>query len=833
MNQDEIVFLDIFREEDRIKVSVQDEAGLETQTLHHYEHKVIDWDHLYRDCAELFQVMNAYNQDGRLAERSLRELRRLGGVLMDELFPPDTKEQLFASRAQNMVIRIENGLVQVPWELLHDGEQFFCRRWNMGRLVRTHQKVYKTSHRELRLPLSMILIADPRGDLPAAYKEGVLVRDMLDAESEKIGADLISHCVEARTVKGLFKDYDIFHYAGHADFVSQEPSQSGLLLKDGKVTAGEIIGMSGGRGVPSLVFVNGCRSGQTEEWSRLSAGSGQGIFGLANAFLVAGTRHYVGTFREVQDKLSSRFAERFYTELLAGQAVGRCIRQAREEIIQDAGEDAIVWATYMLYGDPTYTYAQERPRAERAEEEKEMPPSIGLSRDWTERNEFRLRGNGTEVFSPEADSPGSGTRQPVRPRTRISLSVMTAVCVLLLGVAMFGVYVFSYQRGVRETAVLLAGAREALYDQGDLEKALGSYEKALESGKAAKGQLADLHGRLGRGYAQRGEMAVAVQHYEAALAIAPDDLTTQGNLCVALNRTGQYEAAGRCTQNLLSAAPQDTIALSLHQALEEKVAGENERTRREHVRSLVDRLSERSEAPGEVAAHTKEDEWTSRPMTLALLGLEDRGGLSVRDGQTDTLWQTILSGLSESSRLTVVDRSLMEALLEELDLGSGKLANPAFSLRLGKILATRLMGQGNVFRDKDSLQVNLRFIETETSSLKMALSRSFPRDTSIQKIGALLSDDILHKVQESYPLQGKVLSAGESEDIVVNLGKRMGLSTDAVLGVLPPQGSDPRLAFARLRVISVQTDTARAEVLSKSAPVIGGCRVLESAEARK
>ena len=42
MDQEKVLFLEIFREQDRIKVSVQEGADLESQTLHHYEHKVVD-----------------------------------------------------------------------------------------------------------------------------------------------------------------------------------------------------------------------------------------------------------------------------------------------------------------------------------------------------------------------------------------------------------------------------------------------------------------------------------------------------------------------------------------------------------------------------------------------------------------------------------------------------------------------------------------------------------------------------------------------------------------------------------------------------------------------
>ena len=76
------------------------------------------------------------------------------------------------------------------------------------------------------------------------------------------------------------------------------------------------------------------------------------MFGLANAFLTAGVRHYVGTQWEIVDGQSALFAAELYRHLTDGKAIGAAVRHARASVIERAGETTLAWASYVLYGDP-------------------------------------------------------------------------------------------------------------------------------------------------------------------------------------------------------------------------------------------------------------------------------------------------------------------------------------------------------------------------------------------------------------------------------------------------------------------------------------------------
>jgi hypothetical protein len=129
--------------------------------------------------------------------------------------------------------------------------------------------------------------------------------------------------------------------------------------------------------MPSLVFSNACQSGHSGEW-RIGEEDEQRIFGLANAYLLAGVQHYIGTFWEILDEPSSQFAKLFYGSTSQGESVGEAVRKAREKLIEAHGEETIVWAGYMLYGDPTFVFDP----AEKKEAEEPVVRDIA-SPEWS------------------------------------------------------------------------------------------------------------------------------------------------------------------------------------------------------------------------------------------------------------------------------------------------------------------------------------------------------------------------------------------------------------------------------------------------------------------
>ncbi len=347
--------LEITRQKNRLKIHAHSRADAARATVRHFEEKAFDVARVDAKCREVSRLLNNANLRGSLAGEVNAQLKTTGFSLFEELLPHDIQKELIETPCESLVITIDDSLVHVPWELLHDGNTFLCRKFSMGRIIRSRYKVPKKRMRSLFFPLKVLILCDPCRNLKNAYREGDCLRKELDQSSSLVHADLFNRKVDLHTIKECVRDYDIIHYAGHADHLPENPSESGWLLEQGKFTPRDILDLSHNLPMPALVFSNACQTGRTEEW--IDDGMyNRKMFGMAHAFLLSGVQHYIGTFWDVLDESSYTFSNAFYHNLIAGKSIGTALQKARETLIASYGEDAVLWASYVLYGDPDFRY---------------------------------------------------------------------------------------------------------------------------------------------------------------------------------------------------------------------------------------------------------------------------------------------------------------------------------------------------------------------------------------------------------------------------------------------------------------------------------------------
>jgi len=341
------------REQRSLKVSFFEGSQ---KALRPYEIHEAAWEQIEKTAGEIFAILQRANRTTGLAPEILAGLKKSGQILFDLLIPAQAKDKLAATTATVLTLHLEDTLIHLPWELLYDGREFLCRRFAMGRIASTRQAPTARSFRVLQAPLRVLIIADPRRDLPACYREGLDLKKFLDRQRDIIQVDFKSHPVDIAFVKANIRDYDIVHYAGHAYYDAANPSESGWLLSDGTLKASEITALGGFQPMPALLFCNACQSGRSDPWKNHDE-----IFGLANAFLLAGVQHYVGTFWEIVDEPGLGFAKYFYESIAKGEAVGTALRSARRAAADASGSQNLSWANYMLYGEPgaNFTAADE------------------------------------------------------------------------------------------------------------------------------------------------------------------------------------------------------------------------------------------------------------------------------------------------------------------------------------------------------------------------------------------------------------------------------------------------------------------------------------------
>ncbi len=138
---------------------------------------------------------------------------------------------------------------------------------------------------------------------------------------------------------------DCLHIATHLEVKPNETRSrfpaAGLRLDDGDVMSALEIGLLTPR-LP-LVVLSACESGGGRY------ADGEGLFGVARAFLEGGTRNLVVTLWPVEDQAAREFALAFHRALAEGTAPSQATRTARRHLIS-LGRNSADWAAFRFLG---------------------------------------------------------------------------------------------------------------------------------------------------------------------------------------------------------------------------------------------------------------------------------------------------------------------------------------------------------------------------------------------------------------------------------------------------------------------------------------------------
>lgn len=817
-----VLQIEVERDDNKLKISASEQVGGETLTVRQYEDVPVSMDKVEDKCRGIIKTLNKANRKGRVTPDILVKLREIGQVLSDDFFTRNVKDKIRTTRAGHLVVRIDDQLVQVPWELLHDGRQFLCQKFSMGRLVRTKQKVIGSGKsRALARPMKMLVLADPNGDLKEAYSEGIQIRDYIDQDKELINTFLQTHNVTADYIRERIRNFDLIHFAGHHDYDQQNPEQSGWRLTNGIFAARDIMKMVGTASMPALVFSNACQTARTEEWA-ISNNIQNEIYSLANAFILAGVKHYIGTFWEVLDEPSRRFALEFYQHLLKGLTTGEAVRQARLAVIREYGEETIVWASYLLYGDPLFNY-MEQIKAFQAPELEE-PRFVPLPQ--------------TEVRSQEEVIDFAG--KPEKKKIPVWLGIGAAAIVLFI------VLFFSYPSLFKEDTTqyenaVLAHYRGGDFEQalksadiliekdpdvrlsyliqgeiylrrGDLESAQAAYEKALQASKGSDLQKSKGFLGLGRIASLQEQTDKALTYYQKSTEVAPGNESSYLSQALLQDEIGNSEEALRILEKARVIAPQDRMLTAITNETRQKVLLSKDREKQERIDVLVQKLLKKMEQQPRALPS---DGWTSRPLTLWIMDFTTRG-YSLQEGEDRLVVTGISDHVLQRSRAQLVERTLLDKVMEELQLGTSRLADRNTALALGKILATRLILSGRVIYSGPQTQITMRLIETETGRISAAFTETVGSAVPVSVLAQKLSDNLIDKLEKLYPLRGKILNQTE-RDVSINVGHNAGVRVG--------QHFKAENEDITLEVVSVQPDRSLARIRQDGAAMEEGQRV--------
>ncbi len=309
-----------------------------------------------------------------LAPRMTAGLRDLAHRLWQERIAPVRGDLVGVTR---IVVVPSGAMLGVPLEALSDdGDRFLNELWAIS--YAPSATVYaELRHRPgvQRGTPAMLLLGDPVTDaakslwpLPWARAELESLAATLPGAERLTGAGMTESALAALSAAGRLDDFDLIHFATHAQANDEEPQLSALALSgqdearketpyadgtapDGWLTAGEIARTWRLRA--RLVSLSACETGLGR------AVAGEGYVGFAHAFLQAGARNLLVSLWSVSDEATARLMGRFYRNLVERPAgsEGEALQDAKAWL-RNQGDDAgrsrwehpYYWAGFVLFG---------------------------------------------------------------------------------------------------------------------------------------------------------------------------------------------------------------------------------------------------------------------------------------------------------------------------------------------------------------------------------------------------------------------------------------------------------------------------------------------------
>ena len=372
---------------------------------------------------------------------------------------------------------------------------------------------------------------------------------------------------------------------------------------------------------------------------------------------------------------------------------------------------------------------------------------------------------------------------------------------------------------------------DILYSEGKRNEAVSEYSSATKK-KGFAFQVATPFNKLGRVYAKNENFRKADKLFAKALEVDPYSIEALSNKGVILEKQGKWEKAHKVYKKAYKLNPRDEISLRLLKRAEEMLELAKDAKRAERIDRLVKELVKRyreNKASGKPV-----DEWTSRPMVLAFLNVDEKGILTERAGVPEIMVNDLSAKLASTGRVKVVERALLDKLLAELNLGSSELADPNTSLRLGRVLAAKLLASGMLIYQPRNAFLTLRLIDSETSAIPIVYSKPV-NPNNINRVIKKVSSDILEKIREKYPLQGFVIQK-EGNQVLINLGETQGIKPGmrfALLeggGTIEFKGKKLRRKLVKvgeIEVSSVEPDVSYAKILSVQGQIKSEMKIRE------
>jgi hypothetical protein len=303
--------------------------------------------HAFRRLAEAgnaFTTVRGEDERRTLGRDLHARLTRLGRRLYELYVPKETHGYLTslldAHPRSPLVLETEGRLRALPWELLHNGDDFLSLLLPMARTP-----VRAAEGRRERLSIRRVLLVVPESDLGEALDEVRAIHRALSRGDLALNVEVLSgrEATKEKLLRALQEGrFDAFHFSGHSG--CEEPAGASYLrLGAGrKLRADELRRVAGESGL-QLVFLNSCESATP------ASTRGDDVVGLADAFAGHGVPCVVGMRWPVSDRGARILALTFYRSLAERGEPALALREARLAVGSELDWEDPAWAAPLLY----------------------------------------------------------------------------------------------------------------------------------------------------------------------------------------------------------------------------------------------------------------------------------------------------------------------------------------------------------------------------------------------------------------------------------------------------------------------------------------------------
>lgn len=314
-----------------------------------------------QELADLFAIFGRDVPDTRRNPRQASELARaFGRQLFEAVFAEDVRiafgssTQIAAHENAGLRIRLRLNdvpeLADVPWELLHDGQDFLALS-NQRTVVRYLELPQAIKPLSVRPPLRALAVLSSPGDYPAldVAREWQLLNAAL--------ADVVStgwfeiEVLERATLSELQEqlrknEYHILHFSGHGEFNSAAPedAQAALVFQDEDGRGQRVDAVALGRLLRDhasmrLVILNACESAQ--------ASTRNAFTGAAQNLMRQTIPAVVAMQFPITDAAAQVFGKTLYGALADRYSIDGALGETRKALATQA--PGLEWATPVLF----------------------------------------------------------------------------------------------------------------------------------------------------------------------------------------------------------------------------------------------------------------------------------------------------------------------------------------------------------------------------------------------------------------------------------------------------------------------------------------------------